>query len=221
MGYALLRYFHAASAAVMVPTASIERELREHHFNNLARWSRGVDTTIFQPYEGKVASYDNLQRPILLYVGRVAVEKNLRDFLTAATTGTQVIIGDGPDLALLKHEFPKAVFLGAMEGEELARHYAAADVFVFPSTTDTFGLVLLEAAASGLRIASYPAPGPADLFSDPTTHNFAALDADLRTAIHKALALPHTPSSSRAFAESFSWQACTEQFFKHLSATKT
>jgi len=236
LAYAVLRRFHAPSAAMFVATPSIERELQQRKFRRIVRWSRGVDTDLFRPYGKEGTEFYSVPvdqpeqqgrsekhsvpypRPILLYVGRVAVEKNLDAFLAADVVGTKVVIGDGPDLAALSHKYPAARFLGAMEGEVLARHYAAADLFIFPSTTDTFGLVLLEAAAAGLRIASYPAPGPADIFADPATRSFAVLDADLGKAMRAALALPDNPAVPRAYAERFSWEACTTQFYEHLQA---
>jgi glycosyltransferase involved in cell wall biosynthesis len=218
LAYIAVRRFHTPSSAVMVATPSIEKELQKHKLRRIVRWSRGVDTSQFQLYGKKLPAYANLPRPILLYVGRVAVEKNLRAFLDIKTPGSKVVIGDGPDMQLLKSEYPTAHFLGTVEGEQLGRHYAAADLFVFPSTTDTFGLVLLEACAAGLRIASYPAPGPADIFADAATRGFAVLDSDLEQAVQKALALPDTPALPRHFAEHFSWQACSQQFFNHLQA---
>jgi len=216
--YAALRRFHTPSSAIMVATPSIEAELHKRKFRRIVRWSRGVDTKLFQPYGKNIEAYQNIPRPVLLYVGRVAIEKNLRAFLGLKTPGSKVVIGDGPDLELLRTEYPDAHFLGSMSGEILARHYAACDLFVFPSTTDTFGLVLLEACAAGLRIASYPAPGPVDVFSDPTTQKFAVLDADLHQAVQRALVLPNDPALPRTFAESFSWQACTADFYNHLQA---
>lgn len=217
--YAGLRRFHAFSSAIMVSTPSIEAILRKRRYRRIVRWARGVDTNLFRPQGKAIDTYAAFARPILLYVGRVAVEKNLRAFLDLKTPGTKVVIGDGPDLAMLAAQYPAAHFLGAMHGDALARHYAAADLFVFPSTTDTFGLVLLEACASGLRIASYPAPGPVDIFSDPETCAFAVLDADLEQAVNRALALPDPGPLPRRFAERFSWEACTHQFFHNLQAS--
>ncbi len=214
--YALLRRFHAPSSAVMVATASIERELRNHKFYRLVRWSRGVDNQLFKPRKDQITSYKNFSHPILLYVGRIAIEKNLRAFLDIKTSGSLVLIGQGPDIDHLKADYPHAYFLGSMSGEQLAQHYAAADLFVFPSTTDTFGLVLLEACASGLRIAAYPAPGPVDLFSAPETKTFSALDQDIQKAVEQALDLPNNPEAPHNFASHFSWQACATQFFTHL-----
>jgi glycosyltransferase involved in cell wall biosynthesis len=216
--YAFLRRFHAPASVVMVATASIERELRSRKFRRLVRWSRGVDANLFRPYGKDLPAYSALPRPILLYVGRVAVEKNLRAFLDVDTVGSHVVIGDGPDLASLRREYPGAHFLGAMSGENLARHYAPADVFVFPSTTDTFGLVLLEACAAGLRVAAMPAPGPSDIFADDMGKSFAVIDNDLGRAVAAALQLPDHSDGPRAFARQFTWEACTQEFFVHLQA---
>jgi glycosyltransferase involved in cell wall biosynthesis len=214
--YAMLRRFHAPAAAVMVATPSVERDLRARRFDRLVRWSRGVDTDLFRPYGKDLATYAALARPILLYVGRVAVEKNLRAFLDLPMAGSKIVIGDGPDLAILRRDYPAAHFPGTKSGDDLARHYAAADLFVFPSLTDTFGLVLLEACAAGLRIAACPASGASDIFADAKTRSFAVLDMDLRAAVEGALKLPDRPDIPRAFALGFSWTACTQQFIGHL-----
>ncbi len=216
--YAALRRFHTPSSAIMVATESIEHELQRRKFRRLVSWSRGVDTQLFRPYDKDLDAYKNLPRPLLLYVGRVAVEKNLRAFLALKVPGSKIVIGDGPDLDMLRAEYPAAQFLGSLTGENLARHYAACDLFVFPSTTDTFGLVLLEACAAGLRIASYPAPGPVDIFGSPRTAGFAILDTDLDQAVNYALTLPNDPALPRQFAEKFSWESCTADFFNHLQA---
>ncbi|MGA2045038.1 MAG: glycosyltransferase family 1 protein [Roseiarcus sp.] len=216
--YSALRRFHAPAGAVMVATASIEQELRARRFRRLVRWSRGVDATLFRPYGKDLPAYAALPRPILLYVGRVAVEKNLRAFLDVRTAGSRVVIGDGPDLAALKKDYPDVHFLGALSGETLGRCYAAADLFVFPSTTDTFGLVLLEACAAGLRVAAIPAPGPSDLFADGAGEGFVAMDRDIGRAIAAALRLADDSGAPRAFARRFSWEACTQAFFAHLQA---
>lgn len=212
--YAAVRRFHAPAQAVMVATDSIARDLSARKFGRIVRWSRGVDMSVFRPYGERVAAYEELPRPVLLYVGRVAVEKNLPAFLSLETSGSKVVIGDGPDMDLLRKAYPQSRFLGAMEGEQLGRHYAAADVFVFPSLTDTFGLVLLEACAAGLRVACLPAPGPVDLFSVPEASAFAALDANLGQAVARALALPENVAGARRFAEAYSWEECTRQFLE-------
>jgi glycosyltransferase involved in cell wall biosynthesis len=218
LSYAVLRRFHAPASAIFVATPSIEEELRRRKFRRIERWSRGVDMDLYRPYGKDLPAYENLPRPILLYVGRVAIEKNLRAFLDLKMAGSKVVIGEGPDLSLLRNEYKDAHFLGSYVEEDLARRYAAADLFVFPSMTDTFGLVLLEACAAGLRIASYPAPGPIDVFAHPKTHHFAVLDPNLGRAIEKALGLPDDPDVPRAFASGFSWGVCSQQFYQHLQA---
>jgi glycosyltransferase involved in cell wall biosynthesis len=213
LSYAWLRRFHGRSRSIMVATQSIESDLLSRGFGNIRRWSRGVDTTMFKPRKswGDKALL-NLPRPIHLFVGRVAIEKNIEAFLTLDLPGSQVVIGDGPQLEQLKRKFPKAYFLGKKVGEDLARHYAAADVFVFPSLTDTFGLVILEALASGLPVAAFPVPGPRDIL---TGSGAGALDLDLGAAVKQALALP--AAHCRAVAERFSWKAATEQFLGNLA----
>jgi glycosyltransferase involved in cell wall biosynthesis len=217
IAYAVLRKFHTPSNAVLVATDSLERELRMRKFHRLARWSRGVDTDLFRPWGKTLAAYENLPHPILLYVGRIAVEKNMRAFLDLRVAGSKVVIGDGPDLGALHAAYPQVIFTGALQEKKLAQHYAAADLFVFPSTTDTFGLVLLEAASTGLRIAAYPAPGPLDIFAQGSGTTFAVLNDDLQAAVTQALALPDTIEGPHTFAATFSWEACTRQFIAHIS----
>jgi glycosyltransferase involved in cell wall biosynthesis len=207
--YAWLRRFHNPGQALMVATASIEDDLRRRGFHNLRRWSRGVDTLLFRPRGEPLL---NLPRPIHLYVGRLAVEKNIEAFLKLDLPGSQVVIGDGPQYADLKARYPKAHFLGQRVGEDLAKFYAAADVFVFPSLTDTFGLVILEAMASGLPVAAFPVAGPQDIVREGVS---GALDRDLGKAVARALAIPR--AQCRAEAERFSWRAATEQFLANLA----
>ncbi|MDD3029988.1 MAG: glycosyltransferase family 1 protein [Alphaproteobacteria bacterium] len=218
IGYAILRRFHAPSSAVMVPTQAIEETLRAHQFKRLVRWTRGVDTTVFKPYGKNFPAYKGLKRPIALNVGRVVTEKNLPAFLSLRTEGHKVVIGDGPARKALQKAYPDVVFLGTLHGEALARAMAAADVFVFPSKTDTFGLVLLEAAAAGLRIAAYPTTGPRDVLGAPQANAFAVLDDDLQKALTDALALPDNPNAAHAYAKKFSWSASAKQFETHLQA---
>lgn len=214
LSYAWLRRFHNAAQATMVATASIETELATKGFQRIKRWSRGVDTRLFRPrpHANEERPLGDLPRPIHLYVGRLAVEKNVEAFLKLDLPGSQVVIGDGPQFADLKARFPRAHFLGKQVGEDLAQLYAAADVFVFPSLTDTFGLVILEAMASGVPVAAYPVAGPRDIIRDGVS---GALDADLATAIARARALPR--ASCRAEAERFSWSAATQQFLANLA----
>src|SRR4030066_627327 len=155
--YAVMRWFHGRAAAVMVATPTLHQRLTDHGFTNLAYWSRGVDTEHFKPRPKK---FLDQPRPIFLYMGRVAIEKNIEAFLKLDLPGSKVVVGDGPDLEMLKKKYPQTIFTGFKTGEGLAQHVAAADVFVFPSRTDTFGLVLIEALASGVPGAAYPGPGP-------------------------------------------------------------
>jgi glycosyltransferase involved in cell wall biosynthesis len=208
--YAALRRFHNAGVGTMVATASLEEELRTAGFLRLLRWSRGVDTTLFRPRPDRVLE---LPRPIHLCVARLAVEKNLEAFLSLDLPGSKVIVGDGPARAALERQFPDAHFLGLKQGEELARIYASADLFVFPSLTETFGLVLLEAAASGLPVAAFPVPG---LLPDLEAAGCAALDADLGQAVERARGLD--PAASLAFASGYSHAASAQAFLGNVRA---
>jgi glycosyltransferase involved in cell wall biosynthesis len=206
--YRFLRRFHAPASAVMVSTATVESELREHGFRNIVRWGRGVDLSLFHPRPGCAL---DLPRPVFLSVGRVAVEKNLEAFLSLRLPGSKVVVGDGPARADLARAFPEAHFLGAREGEDLAAIYASADVFVFPSLTDTFGIVLLEAAASGVPVAAFPVQGPGDVFAGSPA---AVLDEDLRAAALAALRIPR--ETCLELAAGHSWQRSAEQFYGHI-----
>jgi glycosyltransferase involved in cell wall biosynthesis len=206
--YRLLRWFHAPAAAVMAPTPSIRDDLVRHGFQRVTVWSRGVDHDLFHP---RAASMLDLPRPIFLYVGRVAVEKNLSAFLSLDLPGSLVVVGDGPARAGLQRDYPKAHFLGARSGEALAETYASADVFVFPSRTDTFGIVLLEALASGLPVAAFPVAGPLDVLGGSDA---GALDEDLRAACLAALQIPR--ERALAHAERFSWKESARQFFGNI-----
>jgi glycosyltransferase involved in cell wall biosynthesis len=210
--YAVLRRFHAAAAAVMVATPSVEKVLLERGFGNLCRWSRGVDTALFRPRPRPVRDPAN---PIMLSVGRLAVEKNLDAFLSLDLPGTKVVVGDGPERKRLEKTYPLVQFRGALAGEKLAEAYARADVFVFPSCTDTFGLVLLEALSSGVPVAAYPVPGPLDVLAgqDPAAP-VGAMRENLGEAIQAALSLD--PAACRAYALQHGWVAATDQFLAHL-----
>ncbi|NDE90319.1 MAG: glycosyltransferase [Alphaproteobacteria bacterium] len=218
--YQWIKRLHVPSCAVMVSTPSIERVLRSHRISRIHRWSRGVDTSIFKPYGKDLQAFKNLPRPIYIYVGRVAVEKNLDAFLSLDLPGSKVVIGDGPGEADFKQRYPSVHFLGKRSGETLARHYAAADVFVFPSKTDTFGLVLLEAVACGLSVAAYPVQGPSDVFADSAkTAGFVVLNDDLHEAALKAAELKPAPELCYSFVtENYSWANCTKQFLDNLQA---
>ena len=208
-GYRFMRWFHRPSKGVMVATPTIRAELEAQGFDNVKSWSRGVDTDLFHPENTPAL---DLPRPIYLYVGRVAVEKNIEDFLGLPIDGgSKVVVGDGPQRPALEQRYPDAVFTGAKFGEELARHYASADVFVFPSRTDTFGLVMLEAMASGVPVAAYPVPGPLDVVSD---HPVGALHENLSEAVKRTTEISR--QACRDYALRFSWTACAKQFLGNL-----
>ncbi len=213
LGYMYVREFHKYSGRVMVATPSMRDELAAHGFKNIAPWSRGVDTDQFDPSRRREdrGPLAGMQTPIWLYVGRVAVEKNIAAFLDTELPGTKVVVGDGPQIEELKTKHPDARFLGTKVGEELGACYANADVFVFPSLTDTFGLVILEAMSAGTPVAAYNAPGPRDLIPGS---NAGAINDDLRTACMEALACSR--EATRAYAETYSWRACAEQFVNNL-----
>ncbi len=204
-----LRRFHAPSAAVLAATPTLKQELIDRGFKNVKLWSRGVDAALFNPRKRRGL---DLPRPIFLAVGRVAVEKNLEEFLKLDLPGTKLVVGDGPARAQLAKAYPDAVFAGSKQGEELAEYYASADVFVFPSLTDTFGLVLLEALASGVPVATFPAAAPRDVIGDAPV---GRIDADLRRACLEALELDR--GDCRAFAEKLTWQACAQTFLDHVT----
>ena len=206
--YAWLRRFHAPSEAVMVATAAIHEDLKRRGFARLVRWSRGVDTELFRPGPPMPNGW---QRPVFMYVGRVAVEKNIGAFLSLDLPGTKVVVGDGPQRPSLQRRHVDAVFTGAKVGEELAAHFRSADVFVFPSRTDTFGLVMLEAMASGTPVAAYPVPGPLDVVRHGES---GVLDDDLRAAAIAALDLDREAVYRHAL--SYSWQNATAEFLEHL-----
>jgi len=206
--YRFLRWFHRPSRAVMAPTPVVVHDLKRWGFDNVVLWGRGVDLDIFQ-----LKRSQRLQTtpPIFLYVGRVAVEKNVEAFVSLDLPGSKWVVGEGPALSAIRARYPGVSYLGVLNQNELAEVYAAADVFVFPSKTDTFGLVLLEAMACGLPVAAYPVTGPLDVIG---TSGAGAMDDDLRTACLKALEIDR--ASARRHAERFSWRNATEQFLRHL-----
>jgi glycosyltransferase involved in cell wall biosynthesis len=208
MSYAGLRWFHGAAHCCMVSTRGVESELRSRGFQNLARWRRGVNTELFRP---RSKEFLKVPRPLAAYVGRVAVEKNIDAFLTMPWRGTKLVIGDGPERQRLEAQYPQAVYAGFRFGEDLAAHLAAADVLVFPSLTDTFGLVNLEAMACGVPVAAFPVTGPIDVVEDGVT---GALDTDLARAAERALKLD--PSACRNRALQSGWDACTREFESNL-----
>jgi len=215
-GYTYMRWFHKPSGRLMVATPTMRDELARHGFRNISPWTRGVDTDIFRaPLPEDPDIYAGLARPIWLNVGRIAVEKNIESFLAQDLPGTKVLVGDGPQREELAERYPATVFRGARFGEDLAAHYAGADVFVFPSLTDTFGLVILEAMATGTPVAAYPAPGPIDIIPGSNAGVLAAsLTTGLREACLACLDLDRT--LVRAYAERFSWRASAEEFVRNL-----
>jgi glycosyltransferase involved in cell wall biosynthesis len=213
LSYAALRRFHAPSSAIMVATRSIHDDLAARGFQNLRRWTRGVDAERFRPAAKR--GFLDLPRPIFLTVARIAVEKNLPAFLDLDLPGSKIVVGDGPLLPALRRRYPDVHFAGLQEGEALVRHYAAADVFVFPSRTDTFGLVLLEALACGVPVAAFPVPGPLDVVDGSGA---GVLDEDLRRAAVAALDVPS--ESCRMQALRFSWPECARQFLANLVPTR-
>lgn len=212
-GYAFMRAFHAKSGRIMVATPTMMERLLARGFRNVTAWSRGVDTDMFNPAKRNVAEgiFKGLERPVWVNVGRVSVEKNIETFLKLDLPGTKVVVGDGPQRAELQQRYPEAVFAGAQFGDDLARHYADADCFVFPSLTDTFGLVILEAMACGTPVAGFNAPGPKDLIPGSGA---GAVGDDLREVCLTALSMDR--NTTRAYAEKFSWQACASDFLHNL-----
>jgi len=205
--YAFLRRFHAPAARVLSPTVEVDRDLAAHGVANVVRWTRGVDLNQFAPRTEPSALVAQLARPRFLYVGRLSVEKNIEAFLSLDLPGAKIVAGAGPASERLRARFPEASFLGVLGAEDLARLYSSVDVFVFPSRTDTFGLVLLEALACGTPVAAYPVQGPLDVVGGSDA---AILDDDLRRAALQALRIDR--GRCRAWAQRYSWRAATEQF---------
>jgi glycosyltransferase involved in cell wall biosynthesis len=210
LSYRALRWFHSPGARCMVSTASVRRDLAAHGFDNLAAWRRGVDTALFKP---TLKGFLRLPRPIAAYVGRVAVEKNVEAFLGMKWHGSKIVIGDGPERIRLQHQYPDIAFAGYRFGEDLAAHLAAADVMVFSSRTDTFGLVNLEAMACGVPVAAYPVTGPIDVVEDGIT---GALDTDLAAAALRALDID--PAACRNRALKSGWDVCSREFESNLES---
>lgn len=205
--YPLVRAFHRRATRTMVAPTLIN-ELREKHFNDLVPWTRGVDTDLFKP---GCKDFLEKEKPVFLYVGRVAVEKNLPAFLDLILPGEKYVVGDGPALNELQQKYPEVHFTGVKKDRELARHIAASDVFVFPSLTDTFGVVLLEAMACGVPVAAFPVTGPNYIVKNGKN---GYVDKDLKLAVLKALEV--SSESCRSSASAYSWENCTRQFYSNL-----
>lgn len=205
-----IRWFHAPAQSILASTPSIRQALIDHGLTQVRHWGRGVDLASFRPGLEPHPAMAELEGPVQLYVGRVAVEKNLEAFLASKHPGTKVVVGDGPARAALSAKYPQARFLGSMFGAELASAYAAADVFVFPSKTDTFGLVMIEALACGTPVAAYPVTGPVDILTPET----GAMDEDLDIAI--AAALTKDRAACADYGRGFTWEASAHQFLMAL-----
>lgn len=210
LGYQFLRWFHKHSSGVLVPSKDMIKLLERHKFNNLVRWTRGVDSELFKPREVE----HNFKSPVYLSVGRVSVEKNLDAFLSLNLPGTKIVVGDGPHLPKLKAKYKDVVFTGYKQGEELAEYFSLADVFVFPSKSDTYGLVQLEALASGTPIAAYPVTGPIDIVTDEV----GCLSNNLKEAIFEALNKDRY--KCREYALRQSWDDCIDIFLNNLKPIK-
>jgi len=210
--YRLFRHFHQPAVRTFVPAESIKTELESKRFNDVVLMSRGVDNDLFNPAQRIELSYN---KPIMLYVGRIAPEKNLESFLDLDIEGTKVLVGNGPSYNELSDKYTEAVFLGAKQGTPLANLYAAADVFVFPSLTDTFGVVNIEAIASGTPVAAYPVTGPKDIITDGVN---GCLHQDLKQAIESALKIDRQ-NISQSIPE-YTWQGAAQQFLSHLAPIK-
>ncbi len=208
--YAYLRRFHDQAIRTMVPTPSQQQRLLERDFSNIVVWTRGVDTELFMHRE---KDFIDAPRPVSMYMGRVAVEKNIEAFLKLNLPGTKYVVGDGPDLEMLKTKYPAVRFTGFKHGVELAKYLAASDVFVFPSLTDTYGLVMLEAMACGIPVAAFPVTGPIDVVIQGET---GVLDNDLKKAVLHALELK--PDDCIEFAKRNSWRNCAEMFYSYLTS---
>lgn len=212
ISYAYLRRFHKHAARTLVPTVSQQRRLQGRGFDNVVIWSRGVDTTQFYP---RSKDYIDCERPLFLYSGRVAVEKNIEAFLDLDLPGSKLVVGDGPDLEGLKKNYPDVRFVGFKTGDELGAHVSAADVFVFPSLTDTFGIVMLEAMACGVPVAAYPVTGPIDIIENGYN---GCLDRDLKKAALKALKVD--PQNCIEYTRAFTWQKSAHDFLASLKPVK-
>lgn len=212
LSYKFIRYFHGKAKHTLVPTKQVGKELEHNGLSNIVVWSRGVDTDLFHPRYETPAQLRDLPRPIFVYAGRIAIEKNIEAFLKLDLPGSKLVIGDGPPRAALEKKYPDATFVGYKFGEELAAHYAAGDVFVFPSVTDTFGVVMLEANACGLPIAAFPVTGPIDVVQQGQT---GYVYKDLKQAALHALELDK--DTSIAFASRNNWARCAQTVIDHLA----
>lgn len=221
LGYALLRHFHRPSSGVMVPTQGVLTMLEQRGFRNLRNWTHGVDTQLFafEPQARLQPSMGSWVRPVSLFVGRVSYEKNIEAFLRLDIPGSKVVCGVGPLQASLKERYPQTIWLDLLPRDELARVYAAADLFVFPSKSETFGLVMLEAMATGTPVAAYPVDGPLQVLEKPDgSRQGGAMHADLRQACYEALAVPRHEARARSL--DFTWANAAQLFESYLVAAQ-
>lgn len=214
--YRYLRRFHRAAEYCLVPTKTVKNQLRRRRFKKLVIWSRGVDTELFHPNKKKQNIIPaGIRGPIYLYVGRIAVEKNIDAFLDLKLDGQKIVVGEGPARKELARKHPEVIFAGTQQGDALAAYYASADCFVFPSLTDTFGLVLLEALACGTPVASFPVTGPIDVIGDS---GVGVMADNLEEACLAATKISR--KKCRDYAMTFSWAASADQFLKYLPDIK-
>ena len=206
--YPYMRWFHSKSSAVMVTTDSLKHDLEQRGFVNIVKWTRGVDTNVFKPPKVRKPK---AQIPMLLYVGRVSPEKNIQAFLELDIKATKVVVGDGPDLEWLKEQYPYVNFMGKLTGNDLVFVYQNADVFVFPSKSDTFGLVIIEALACGTPVAAYPVTGPIDILNDKV----GVMDNDLKVACEKAVKLKSS-DCSKFIKDNYNWKKTAKIFIDNL-----
>lgn len=209
ISYPVFRWFHGGSEGTLVPTKSMKRELDRYQFRKVKVWTRGVNHEMFHPRD---KNFIQDERPIFMYIGRVAVEKNIEAFLSLDLPGTKYVVGDGPARASLERRYKKVRFVGMKHGEELARYYAAGDVFVFPSLTDTFGIVMLEAMASGVPVAAYPVTGPIDVVENGVS---GIVHEDLQKACLESLEIE--PERCLQYSKNFTWKRCAEMFRDNLA----
>lgn len=209
ISYRYFRWFHKAAKRTMVSTLSMQQRLNAWRFKNIVLWSRGVDTELFQPGQ---QTFVHKKEPVFIFAGRIAIEKNIEAFLSLNLPGKKQVVGDGPDMIMLQKKYPDVTFTGFLHGKALARQISSSDVFIFPSKTDTFGLVMLEAMSCGVPVAAYPVTGPKDIVIDGET---GCLDKDLQTAAINALKINR--NNPRQFALKHSWTEASKQFFNNLA----
>ena len=210
IGYSFLKNFHKNACNVLVPTVSMRDELTKYQFQNLKIWSRGVNTELFHPLKRRKG-----MKKYIVYIGRVALEKNIEAFLEIKTKMDKIVVGDGPEKQRLQQKYPYVSFVGMKKGQDLAKYYANAETLVFPSKTDTFGNVILESLASGTPVAAYPVTGPIDILKNTVIDT---LDNNIEKSLKKALKIDR--NDCRKFAMQFTWDKCANQFLSNIVNAK-